>query len=75
MCITMDNHEAVQIGDLDRAQASLLVVKSKFTTDFPEVVLREGAKKLALRREEEGMLRTFIDTTNVGDSTEATAGG
>ena len=41
------------------------MVKAKFTTDFPEVVLREEADELKLRREE-GMLRTFIDTTNVG---------
>ena len=38
MCITIDNHEAVKSGDLDKAQASLLVAKHKFTADFPEVV-------------------------------------
>ena len=43
------------------------VVKPKFTTDFPEAVAREGADELTLRAHEEGALRSFIDTTNVGD--------
>ena len=38
--------------------------------DIPEAVAREGADGLTLRREKEGVLRTFIDTTNVGDSKE-----
>ena len=59
----------------EKTQESFVVVKAKFTTNFPEVVLRAGADELTLQREEEGMLRTFIDTTNVGDSREATAGG
>ena len=70
-----NNHEAVTLGDLEKTQESLLVVKAKFTADFPEVVLREGADELTLGREEEGMLRTFIDTANVGDSREATGRG
>ena len=46
------------------------VVKPKFSEDFPEAVAREGL------RGEEGMLRTFVDATNVGDSRwEVTAGG
>ena len=36
------------------------MVKPKCTANFPEAVVREG--------EEEGMLRTFLDTTSVGDS-------
>ena len=72
MFTTMDCHEAVKIGDLDKAQASLVVVKAKFTTDVPVVELREGAGELTLQREEEGTLRTFIDTTYCG---EDSAGG
>ena len=47
---------------------SRTVVKPKFTTDFPEAVVREGADQLRLRAEKEGMLHTFIDTTDVGES-------
>ena len=43
------------------------LMRPKFATDFPEPVVREGADELTLRREE-GMLRTFMDTTTVGDS-------
>ena len=35
---TMDNHEAVQIGDPEKTQESLPEVKPKLTTDFPEAV-------------------------------------
>ena len=42
------------------------LVKPKFTTDFPEAAVQEGADEVTLRREEEGLLHTFIDTTNVG---------
>ena len=42
------------------------MVKPKFTTDFLEAVVREGADELTLRTEAEGMLRTFTDTTDVG---------
>ena len=47
------------------------VMKPKFTTNFPEDVVREGADDLTLRatlRAEGGVLRTFTDTTYVGDS-------
>ena len=40
------------------------MVKPEFTTDFPEAVVREGADELTLRAEVEGMLRTFIFSTN-----------
>ena len=46
----------------------LPVVKPNFTADVPEAVVREGADELTLRREEEGVLRTFIDTEKVGRS-------
>ena len=41
------------------------VVNPKFTTDFPEAVLREGPNEQTLRAEEEGTLHTFIGTTDV----------
>ena len=55
----VDNHEAVKVGDSEKNMESSPVVKPKFTTDFLEAVVREGADGLMLRREEEGMLRTF----------------
>ena len=39
----------------------------KFTTDFPGAVIREGADELTLRVHEESALRTFMDTSTVGD--------
>ena len=65
--ITLGNHEAVEIGDLEKTQESLSVMNPKFTTDFPEAAVREGADQLTLRAEEEDVLRTFIDTADVGD--------
>ena len=35
-CIMVDNHEAVNVGDLQKNNVSRPVVKPKFTTDFPE---------------------------------------
>ena len=73
--IVVDNHESVRVGDAEKHMESRNVVKPKFTTDFPEAVVREGADRLTLRAEE-GMWRTFIETTDVGDSRwEATARG
>ena len=63
--ILVDNQEAVTVGELDQNVESRKVVKPKFTTDFPEAVVREGADELTLRADEEGALRTFIVTTNV----------
>ena len=53
---TVDNQEAVKIGELEKSLESLTLVKPTFTADFPESVLREGADQLTLRRCEEGML-------------------
>ena len=64
----VDNHEAVESGDLEKTLESLSVVKQKFTADFPEAVVCQGADELTLRREEEGIVRTFINTTQVGDN-------
>ena len=36
------NHEAVKVGDLDKNMESKKVLTPKFTTDFPEAVVREG---------------------------------
>ena len=43
-------------------------LKPNMYCGLPEAVVREGAEELTLRRQEEGMLRTIIDDTNVGDS-------
>ena len=58
----------MKVGDLDKNMESKKVVKPKLTTDVREVVTREGADELTLLDEEEGTLRNFIDTTDLGDS-------
>ena len=58
----------MKVVDLDKNMESKKVVKPKLTTDVREVVTREGADEVTLRDEEEGMLRNFVDTTDVGDS-------
>ena len=65
--IMVDNHEVVRVGELDKNVQSRTVVKPKSTTDFPEAVVREGAGPPTVRADVEGMLRTFIDTPNLGD--------
>ena len=65
--LVVDNHAAKKTGDLQKATKSKKVVKSRFTTDFPGTVTREGAGELSLRTHEKGGLRTFIDSTNVGN--------
>ena len=56
--VTMDKHEAVKVGDLEKTQESRPVVKPKFTTDFPEAVVREGANELT---PEEGITNETVD--------------
>ena len=58
----------MKVVDLDKNVTSKKVVKPKFTTDVREVVTREGADELSLRDEEDGVLRNFTDTSDVGDS-------
>ena len=41
------------------------VVKPMFTS--PGAVIKVGADELTFRAHEEGVLRTFVDTSNVGD--------
>ena len=60
----------MKVGDVDKNMESRPVVLPKFTTDFPEVVVRQGADDLTLRAEEELALRTFTDTKDVGDSSD-----
>ena len=39
--ITVDKHEAVTVGDLEKTLDSLSVVKPKMTAEFPEAVVRK----------------------------------
>ena len=41
--------------ELETKKESHPFVKPKFTADFPQAVVREGADELTLRGEEEGM--------------------
>ena len=43
-------------------------MKPKFNADFLEAVVWKGADELTLRADQQGMLRTSIDTTDVGDN-------
>ena len=81
--ITVDTQQAVNVCDLDKNMESRPVVKPKFTADFPEAEVREGTddaskkkkeerrkkKEERRKKKEEDVLRTFIDTKGVGDST------
>ena len=66
--ITVDKHEAVQVGDLERNVESRPAVEAEVHGRFSCSVVREGAEELTLRREKESALRTSIDSTDVGDS-------
>ena len=55
----------VAARDLHRETKPKKAMKPKFTS--PGAVIRESADELTLRAHEEGVLRTFMDTTNVGD--------
>ena len=59
--IKVNNHEAVNIGDLEEHSVARHESEPKFSVDCPELAVREGVEELTLRRAEEGMLRTFID--------------
>ena len=62
----MAHYDAVKVGGLHRETRSKKVVKPKFTTDFPGIVIPEGVDELTLQAHEEGVLRTLIDTSIVG---------
>ena len=47
--IEVDKHEAVKVCGLRKGIKSVQVVKPKFTSDFPEAVIQEGADELTLR--------------------------
>ena len=55
--IVVDNHEAVRVGGTE----------NRVPTEFSGAVIWEGADELTLRAQEESVVRTFIDTSNVGD--------
>ena len=67
MFTEVGDHEALNVGGLRQGIKSVQVVKLKFTGDFPEAVIREGADELTLRAEEVGVRRTFIDTAKRAD--------
>ena len=67
MAVKIGNHAAVKIGNLEKGARSKKVVKPRFATDFPGAVVPEGVDDVRLRADEEGVLRTFINTTNVGN--------
>ena len=66
--IKVDNREPMNIGDVEKDSVVLPIVEPKFSVDRPEAATREEAGEFALRRGDEGGLRTFTDTTNVGDN-------
>ena len=71
--ITVDNHDAVW-GGLRQGIESFQVVQPMFTAGFSSEVIREEADEVTLRAHEEGVRRTFIDTTNSGTIDRGPAG-
>ena len=63
--ITVDNHEAVKICDLEKTLESHSVVKPKCAADFAGAVVREGTHKLTVRREEEGLLHNVDPSLSI----------
>ena len=61
----VDNRSSVDVGGLRRGTISIFVQKQKFSEAFSGVIIREGADELALRGEELGMQRSFIDTKHI----------
>ena len=66
--IKMDKHAPIRIGDVEKEKESRKVARPKVTEDVGEAQIREGTDKLTSRTGEGGTLRTFSDTTNVGDN-------
>ena len=65
----MDINEAAKIGDLEKNSQAIKVASPNVDkVSFPNAVIEEGVDELTLREGEEGMQRSFIDTTNPGDS-------
>ena len=63
------NHEAVQVGELEKNTEAIKVVRPKFNNAiFAKTIGRDVVDELRLRTREAGMSRTFTDTTNVGTS-------
>ena len=68
-CIEVDINEAAKIGDLEKnSQAIKGVSPNVDKASFPNALIEEGVGELTLREGEEGVQRSFIDTTNAGDS-------
>ena len=66
--IEVDCREAAQIGNLEKTSEATKVVKPKCDKEiFPNAIIREVVDELTLREGEEGTLRSFINTTSVGD--------
>ena len=63
--IQPDNHSAVDVDDLRHSTRSLKVQKPQSSEAFPEAAVREGADELALRADEVGTQRVFIDTDHI----------
>ena len=45
--IEVDNHQTVNVGGFSQGTKAVQVLKPRFTDDFPEAVIREGAQKWA----------------------------
>ena len=48
----MDNHSALDVGDLKKGTRSIEVRRPKCEEESPEAVIRDGPKELTLRTEE-----------------------
>ena len=59
--IMVDNHEAVKVGDLGKNMESS-VAKPKFTTEFPEALVREAAEELTSRAQKNGSHHSWMRT-------------
>ena len=67
--IKVDNHEVVRIGELEKNSKAIKAVGPKFDGGrFSRHGAPRRVDELRCSRGEEGVLRTFIDTTNVEDS-------
>ena len=58
--ITVDNHEAVEIGDLHKNTDSRPLVRFRFTANVLAAVVREGEDELTLRRRKYVLVFTLL---------------
>ena len=66
--IQVDNHSAVDVGDLRRGARSHPVQKPQFSEAYAEAVIREGAHELTLRAEEVGTLKACINVDHLEEN-------